>query len=62
MKQSTAIDIALACMDKEAQRLYPSYQLWIRNMGNEDKGHEYMNIREAMKIIKQLGQQGRIEL
>ena len=54
MKQSTAIDIALTCMDYEAQKLYSR---------KDDKSREQLErIREAMKIIKVLGQQGRMEL
>ena len=60
MKQSVAIDIALACMDKEAQRLF---QEW-RRIGANDKSLllERERIYEAMKIIKQLAQQGRMEI
>jgi len=63
VKQSTAIDIALACMDEAARAKHQAWVMYSQGFANQkNQADAYTRIREAMKIIKALGQQGRMEL
>jgi len=58
MKPSTAIDIALKYLDEAARVKYQAWVMYSQGWENQkNQADEYTRIREAMKIIKNLGQQ-----
>ena len=63
MTNHRAIDIALACMDEAARKKYQAWSMW--QSGDEtakQQAMKYKEIRDAMRIIKNLGSQTRMEL